>query len=304
MFRFKSLQFLVGSDDWMSAGGVLALPPAVHRTDTVHHSTNPQQRFGGRERETCHEAVSNFKHPTHEWCRSSQRPTVEKPSELNTKYPKKKRNYITTYNCKIHISDWKKKPWTQSRTCLLQTTELFLLFCSLNRPFFSPGTSAFSHLNSLRSKIKSKVVTINNKIKLLIKYKTAIWVLSPLTQKKKSFSCQFQNTTIYSLQTSHEWKMNLACVYTRYLLVTQSLTDHKLRGVDGGLLRSLGVLDGACAEVSHFGIFHLLLVQLVLRPQQQLQQFSQFGGRLPVFIVQNSLVHLTPHLCTQTRGQM
>lgn len=70
--------------------------------------------------------------------------------------------------------------------------------------------------------------------------------------------------------------------------------------MDGGLLRSLGVLDGACAEVSHFGVFHFLLVQLVLSPQQQLQQFSQFRGRLPVFIVQDSLVYLTPHLCTHT----
>lgn len=25
-------------------------PPAVHRTDTVHQSTKPEQRFGGRER--------------------------------------------------------------------------------------------------------------------------------------------------------------------------------------------------------------------------------------------------------------
>lgn len=32
----------------------------------------------------------------------------------------------------------------------------------------------------------------------------------------------------------------------------------------------LGLLDGACAQVSHFGVFHLLLVQLVLCPQQQL----------------------------------
>lgn len=48
--RSVSNQFLVGSDDRPSVRGVLALPPAVHRTDTVHHSTKPEQRCGGRER--------------------------------------------------------------------------------------------------------------------------------------------------------------------------------------------------------------------------------------------------------------
>lgn len=67
--------------------------------------------------------------------------------------------------------------------------------------------------------------------------------------------------------------------------------------------RSLGVLDGSRAEVSHFGVFHLLLVQLVLGPQEQLEEFRQFGGRLPIFIVQHRLVHLAPHLRgVQRRG--
>lgn len=51
---------------------VLARPPTVHRTDTVHHSTKPEQRLGGRERETCHEAVWNSNHPTQVWCSSTK----------------------------------------------------------------------------------------------------------------------------------------------------------------------------------------------------------------------------------------
>lgn len=61
--------------------GVLARPPAVRGTDTVHHSREPEQRCGGRERPAGGEAVSEGKRPTHVWCRRAQRPSVEKPPE-------------------------------------------------------------------------------------------------------------------------------------------------------------------------------------------------------------------------------
>ncbi len=59
---------------------------------------------------------------------------------------------------------------------------------------------------------------------------------------------------------------------------------------------SLGVLDGAFAKICHFGVLDFLLVQLVLSPQQQFEEFGKFRCRLPVFIVQHRLVYLAPHL--------
>ena len=59
---------------------------------------------------------------------------------------------------------------------------------------------------------------------------------------------------------------------------------------------SLWILDGSFAEVCHFGVLDLLLVQFILSPQQQLQELGQLGGRLSVLVVQHRLIHFTPHL--------
>lgn len=105
-FSFKSVSgWLRRPTDRPSVRGVLALPPAVHRTDTVHHSTKPEQRCGGRERSS---SLNTPPRPTN--TRTVQLiPQNRRGESIRTEHktPKEFKLYYNIY-CKIHISDWKK----------------------------------------------------------------------------------------------------------------------------------------------------------------------------------------------------
>lgn len=124
-----------------------------------------------------------LKHPV--WCRSSQRPIMEGPSELNTKYSKNSKcikHIIVKYTFLIG-----NDPELNQRHVYNKQLSCFCVTKFKPAVFSSLGTSAFSHLKLSLKQIKWNIVKINNKIKLLIKYKTAIWLLSSLTPPKKAY---------------------------------------------------------------------------------------------------------------------
>lgn len=108
----KGVSFKSVSGRFRRFRGVLALPPAVHRTDTVHRSTKTRATLW-RTR-----ALVDFNTPTGAW-RKHQ----------NTKRAKNS-NYITTYNCKIHISDWEKNPELNLGHVDYKQLSCFWLSCS------------------------------------------------------------------------------------------------------------------------------------------------------------------------------